>query len=151
MRRNDRHMGSNSKNPKQAPRLISQITCWAEPCIHRYTQAHTHTKGLSETCPLHRRVRAAIYGMRACSHPCGKGMGRDGGTGALLLQAGGLGSGGHSLSLDPITMFEPAHVHDSLPKNASKEEYEPRKSALFSINSAKPQGGEVAARPITMR
>lgn len=75
----------------------------------------------------------------------------DAGTGALLLQAGGLGSGGHSLSLDPITMFELAHVHDSLPKNVSKEEYEGRKSALFSINSAKPQGGEVAARSIMMR
>ena len=36
-------------------------------------------------------------------------------------------------------------------KNVSKEEYEGRKSALFSINSAKPQGGEVAARSIMMR
>lgn len=50
-------------------------------------------------------------------------MGREAGTGALLLQAGGLGSGGRSLSLDPITMFELARVHDSLQKNVFKEEY----------------------------
>lgn len=55
--------------------------------------------------------------------PCGKGTGREAGTGALLLQAGGLGSGGRSLSLDPITMFELARVHDSLQKNVFKEEY----------------------------
>lgn len=47
-------------------------------------------------------------------------------------------------------MFELAHLHDSLPKNVFKE-YEGRKPALFSISSAKPQGGEEAAGPITMR
>lgn len=79
-------------------------------------------------------------------------MGRDAGIGAPLLQAEGLGSeGALVLPLDPITTFELAHVHDSLPKNVFKEEYEGRKSALFSITSAKPQGGEEAAGPITKR
>lgn len=87
MRHNDRHMGSDSKNPKQAMNLPDYVLGRT-----MYTQAHVHTKELSETCPLHRRVWAAIYGAHTCSHPCGKGMGRDAGIGALLPQAEGLGS-----------------------------------------------------------
>lgn len=37
-----------------------------------HTQAHVHTKELSETYPLHRRVWAASSGTCACSHRVGK-------------------------------------------------------------------------------
>ena len=146
MRNKDRHMGSDSKKPKQAMNLPDYVLGRT-----MYTQAHVHTKELSETCPLHRRVWAAIYGAHMLTSMW-KGMGRDAGLGAPLPQAEGLGSeGALVLPLDPITMFGLAHLHDSLPKNVFKEEYEGRKPALFSISSAKSQGGEEAVGPIMMR
>ena len=75
----------------------------------------------------------------------------DAGTGALLLQAGGLGSGGTRSPWTPSQCLNLPMYMTVSQKNVSKEEYEGRKSALFSINSAKPQGGEVAARSIMMR
>ena len=146
MRHNDRHMGSDSKNPKQAMNLPDYVLGRT-----MYTQAHVHTKELSETCPLHRRVWAAIYGTHTCSHPCGKAWEE---TQDLVPAAPGRGAGVRGalvLPLDPITMFGLAHLHDSLPKNVFKEEYEGRKPALFGISSAKSQGGEEAAGPIMMR
>lgn len=111
MRNKDRHMGSDSKKPKQVMNLPDYVLGRT-----MYTQAHVHTKELSETCPLHRRVWAAIYGAHMLTSMW-KGMGRDAGLGAPLPQAEGLGSeGALVLPLDPITMFGLAHLHDSLPK-----------------------------------
>lgn len=89
MRHNDRHMGSDSKNPKQAMNLPDYVLGRT-----MYTQAHVHTKELSETCPP---AQKGVGSHLRCTHmltSMWKGMGRDAGLGARCPRQRGWGQRG---------------------------------------------------------